>query len=265
MATGDAAAAAGLAVFASTQDIRLGYDNDNVRGDELATHITSGTHPASAITSGVLALERIPVLDLSRIPVLDVSRIPSLDAAQIATGTLADARIPNLAASKITSGTITRPVSTSTVTTTGAITATAGNIITNLALIAAGQLRADGVFTTPLGSWQSVVTNASGYLGYASSTKRVKQDIKPADITAAQGIALVATSFRYKQDVKELGDDAQPTIGLIAEDLHDAGLGAFVIYDDKGRPNGIHYERAWIALIPVIHDIENRLKKLEGN
>ena len=258
MATGDAAAAAGLAVFASTQDIRLGYDNDNVRGDELATHITSGTHPASAITSGVL--------DLARIPTLDATHIPSLDASKITTGTLADARIPNLAASKITSGTITRPVNASgTIVASGSITSTGGDIITNASLIAAGNLRADGVQSTPLGSWISVVTNASGYLGYASSTKRVKQDIKPADITAAQGLALVATSFRYKQDVEDLGETAPATIGLIAEDLHDAGLTEFVIYDKKGKPQGIHYERAWIALIPVIKDIDARLKKLEGN
>jgi len=256
MATGDAAAAAGLAVFASTQDIRLGYDNDNVRGDELATHITSGTHPASAITSGVLALARIPTLD--------ASRIPSLDAAKITTGTLADARIPNLSATKITSGTITRPISSSSIVSTGDITAL-GDFVGGQSILVGGSLRADGVQSTALGSWQTVVTNASGYLGYASSTKRVKQDIKKADITAAQGLALVATSFRYKKDVEDLGEDAQPTIGLIAEDLHDAGLTQFVIYDAKGKPLGIHYERAWIALIPVIQDIDTRLKKLEGN
>jgi hypothetical protein len=39
MANGDAAAAAGLAVFASTQDRRQGYDNDNIRGDEIAAVI----------------------------------------------------------------------------------------------------------------------------------------------------------------------------------------------------------------------------------
>ncbi|QQD75107.1 hypothetical protein I8920_09520 [Curtobacterium sp. YC1] len=36
MAIGDAAAAAGLATWTSTQDRRLGYQNDNQRGDELA-------------------------------------------------------------------------------------------------------------------------------------------------------------------------------------------------------------------------------------
>lgn len=36
MANGDAAAAAGLATFPASQDLREGYDNDNIRGDELA-------------------------------------------------------------------------------------------------------------------------------------------------------------------------------------------------------------------------------------
>lgn len=39
MANGDAAAAAGLQVFASTQDVRQGYDNDNIRGDEIAKNM----------------------------------------------------------------------------------------------------------------------------------------------------------------------------------------------------------------------------------
>ena len=41
MAVGDAAAAKGLTVYASTQDKRLGYQNDNKRGDELAAEITA--------------------------------------------------------------------------------------------------------------------------------------------------------------------------------------------------------------------------------
>lgn len=50
MTTGDTAAAAGLYVVPGTKDYRLGYDDINRRGDELATHMLTGTHPAEKIT-----------------------------------------------------------------------------------------------------------------------------------------------------------------------------------------------------------------------
>lgn len=40
MAAGDDAAAAGLTVFPSSQNHQLGYQNDNVRGDDIAHEIT---------------------------------------------------------------------------------------------------------------------------------------------------------------------------------------------------------------------------------
>lgn len=41
MAVGDKAAAAGLQVFPSTQNVNQGYINDNQRGDELADEINT--------------------------------------------------------------------------------------------------------------------------------------------------------------------------------------------------------------------------------
>lgn len=44
MANGDIAAATGLPVVPPTADIRLGYDEINKTRDEVATHMTTGTH-----------------------------------------------------------------------------------------------------------------------------------------------------------------------------------------------------------------------------
>ncbi len=52
-------------------------------------------------------------------------------------------------------------------------------------------------------------------------------------------------------------------IGLIAEDLHVAGLEWLVFYDGDGLPEGIHYERIALALLPVLQDHEQRLLALE--
>lgn len=291
MATGDAAAAAGLSVFASTQDIRLGYNNDNIRGDELAAHLTAGTHPASAINSGTLATARIPNLDTSKITTgtLDTARIPNLAASKITSGTLGVDRIPALPGTKITSGAISGIDSLSTDTTLGT-SAVSTNIVnvknsagTNLAQIANtgaasfkntvvnGTLNvtsatavAGTVYTTAVYSQtntgRAVYVAADGLLGTGSSSKRYKKNIKNAelDIQAVLGISL--KTFQYKSAIE---DEGTTHLGVMAEDLDDLGLTDFVYYDELGRPDGVAYDRLALALIPLIQNQEQRLRAIE--
>ncbi|MDZ8082826.1 MAG: tail fiber domain-containing protein [Nostoc sp. DcaGUA01] len=63
---------------------------------------------ADKINSGILSVDRIPNLSTNKITsgILAVERIPNLSADKITSGILAVERIPNLSADKITSGTI---------------------------------------------------------------------------------------------------------------------------------------------------------------
>jgi hypothetical protein len=58
VANGDAAAAAGMDVVASSADARLAYDEINKTRDYEAAHRTSGTHTAAQIVSGELPVVR---------------------------------------------------------------------------------------------------------------------------------------------------------------------------------------------------------------
>lgn len=273
MANGDAAAAAGLATFAATQDIRLGYDNDNIRGDELAQHLTAGTHPASAINSGVLA----------------DARIPTLDASKTVSGTFADARIPNLDGSKITTGNINVPGSVSS-TVVNVKNTVGGNAIiltgSNGNSAFGGNMTVSGTInvTSALGvggniydattynqtnTGRAVYVQSDGLFGIGSSSARFKKNIKDAniDLEAVRNIAV--RTFQYRADFSK---DENTHIGVIAEELIELGLTDFVYFNDEGKADGVAYEKLALALIPFaqaqaekLDAIEARLTALEEN
>lgn len=59
MAVGDAAAAAGLAVFPNTQLVSAGANNDNIRGDELAAEKTRAVAAETALSTGKFDANKI--------------------------------------------------------------------------------------------------------------------------------------------------------------------------------------------------------------
>ncbi len=60
----------------------------------------------------------------------------------------------------------------------------------------------------------TVVVNASGKLGVATSSARFKEAIKPMDKVSEAVLALKPVTFRYKE---EIDPDGIPQFGLIAE------------------------------------------------
>lgn len=70
--------------------------------------------------------------------------------------------------------------------------------------------------------------------------------------------------YTFKDDLNLKLDDAQPVIGLLAEDLDDAGLGFFCEYDADGNPTGVDYPRLSVAALRLAQEAMNEVDGLRA-
>lgn len=68
--------------------------------------------------------------------------------------------------------------------------------------------------------------------------------------------------YWLKDDLNLKLDDAQPAVGLLAEDLDDAGLGFFCEYDADGNPTGVDYPRLSVAALRLAQEAMSEVDKL---
>lgn len=68
--------------------------------------------------------------------------------------------------------------------------------------------------------------------------------------------------YWLKDDLNLKLDDAQPVVGLIAEDLDDAGLGFFCEYDGDGNPTGVDYLRLSVAALRLAQQSMSEVDEL---
>lgn len=69
--------------------------------------------------------------------------------------------------------------------------------------------------------------------------------------------------YWLKDDLNLKLDDAQPVIGLIAEDLDNAGLGFFCEYDGEGNPTGVDYPRLSVAALRLAQQAMSEVDELQ--
>ena len=154
------------------------------------------------------------------------------------------------------------------------------NIATTIASTLAGSVTIGGALYNPpaystdlTGVRRTAWWQIDGRAGYASSSREKKAAIRPADETAMLSILDVeAKTFYYRQEIRRRtsrrineGDDYTPPreTAWIAEELEELGLSWLVYHDENGKPEGIEYSMAVVALLAVNRDHERRIRDLE--
>ena len=119
--------------------------------------------------------------------------------------------------------------------------------------------------TTNSARW--VLISGSRYgLRRDSSTRRVKTNIVEADdavLAAAKNLRAVHYEALEKDGEGNIVPSGKHTLGLIAEEIAEAGLGCAVTYDGEGLPDGYDERVLIAALLHRVNDLERRLSELE--
>lgn len=70
--------------------------------------------------------------------------------------------------------------------------------------------------------------------------------------------------YWLKDDLNLKLDDAQPVVGLLAEDLDNAGLGFFCEYDGDGNLTGVDYPRLSVAVLRLAQQAMDEVDELRS-
>lgn len=248
MTNGDAAAAVGMDVVPGTSDLREGYDEINKTRDYLAEHETHGTHDASAIISGILDILRIPQIDAARLPATIAGSKIAGAVSLHGTSAFDAVTIGGLGTGIAANGSAFFPADMRS-----------GSIISGR--IDAGPVYSPDGRANPTAGWIAAGIGPDGRIAVAASSRRFKKYIKAWTPDKQAILAMHLVTFRYKVAIDA---DSSVDYGLIAEDLDNLGLTWLVFYDADGLPQGVHYEKIALALLPVVQDHEARIASLEG-
>ena len=87
---------------------------------------------------------------------------------------------------------------------------------------------------------------------------RYKLNVTDAAHGLADVLKLRSVTYKGKND----GDTVFG--GLIAEEVHDAGLTEFVSYDKEGRPDALHYGNMVALLVKAVQELKAELEALKA-
>jgi Chaperone of endosialidase len=103
----------------------------------------------------------------------------------------------------------------------------------------------------------TVVVDANGQLGTATSSARFKKEIKPMDKASEAILALKPVSFQYKSDSK-----GTPQFGLIAEEVAKVNPD-LIVRDRKGEIYSVRYDQVNAMLLNEFLKEHRKVEQLE--
>jgi hypothetical protein len=117
-----------------------------------------------------------------------------------------------------------------------------------------------------LGQWRAAWILSDGTMGTAQSIRAVKTDIVDADdYIPVDALRKVKWCIYRMKDDKNLNlDDAQPRVGMIADDMDENGLGFFCEYNDDGTLMGINYPMLGVAALRLAQQVADDLDALKA-
>lgn len=122
----------------------------------------------------------------------------------------------------------------------------------------------ENLFT--VGPWRAAWVLHDGTVGTAQSIRAVKTNICDADefipVDALRRVKWQV--FTMRDDENQHLDDAQPMVGMIADDLDAVGLGFFCEYDDDGSLVGINYPMLGVAALRLAQQAMDEVDRLKG-
>jgi hypothetical protein len=129
-----------------------------------------------------------------------------------------------------------------------------------------GDIRAERIFAVIPQSTASAANaryqgTSTGEIRYSTSSRRWKTDIEDTDAAVLEA----AKKLRPRHFVSlHDGDNDKRLLGLIAEEVDEAGLGCAVELGEDGLPLAIDWNALTTALLVRINDLEERLAALEA-
>jgi hypothetical protein len=123
------------------------------------------------------------------------------------------------------------------------------------------------VWGQAISSGRAVMVNSNGTIGTVASSRRYKENIIPYVDEDNKVLTVSPVTFDYIEG--KLEEDQEENrfnrFGMIAEDLHNAGLHHLVHYNAEEQPEAVNYELLSVELLGVIRNLNTRLEILEQN